>query len=313
MTGEPPRISIVVPLYNKAAYIGDTIAALANQAPPPAELIIVDDASTDDSVERCRQALTEFAKPLSETRQQLILSERNSGPSHARNRGLQDATGDWIGFQDADDCYTPGALNRIRRAIRACDPTMLVLGYQSDPAGEHFPDLAALEGECAALECGLQQLRTPLLTVTGPDFFMGRASNVMIRREHLRGLWFDETATLNEGIDFWYRVLRSVLATTPDARIGLLTEPMIRFRILPDSLSHQARHRWQDLPPPPSIARYLDSTDPFDQRLIRTLAARWTEYADWSLKDASEQRAFFAAHATLLQRVALRASSRGEA
>lgn len=313
MTWDPPRISVIVPLFNKAAYIGETIAALATQAPPPAELIIVDDASTDDSVARCREALMEHAEPLSATRHQLIVSERNGGPSHARNRGLQNASGDWIGFQDADDCYTPGALNRIRHAIRGSNPAMLVLGYESDPAFERFPDLAALEGECVELEPGLQHLRTALLTVTGSAFFMGRASNVMIRREHLRGLWFDEAATLNEGIDFWYRVLRSILATHPDAQIALLTEPMIRFRLLADSLSHQVRHRWQDLPPPPSLARYLNSNDPFDQRLIRTLAARWTEHAEWSLKDVSEQRAFFAAHATLLQRLGLTISRQGSA
>lgn len=311
MTVPNADISVIVPLFNKSAFVGETIAALASQDPPPAELIVVDDASTDGSVAACRHALARHADAFSGTVCQVIESSENQGPSHARNLGLARAKAPWVCFQDADDCFLPEALNRIRSAIREHQPAMMVLGYQSDPAGESFPDLAALEGEWEALAPGLLRLLTPLLTVTGSAFFMGRASNVVVRREHLGSLRFAEDARLNEGIDFWYRVLRQALDSTPTATIALWHEPMIRFRLLADSLSHQRPRSWRDLPEPPSIARYIDSRDPFDQRLIRTLAERWCDHANWALHDATELEAFYAAHAALLRRLGLDQLQRG--
>jgi hypothetical protein len=183
------------------------------------------------------------------------------------------------------------------------------IGFESEPPGERFPQRAQIEGGIVELAPDLWRLLEPLHTVSGEHFFMGRASNVVVRRAWLNGLRYDTAARLNEGIDFWYRVLKHLLAHTAQARVGVFAASLIRFRLLPDSLSHRICDDWRSLPPPPSVLRYLGSEDPHDRRLVRTLAERWLEHAMAALTSAAQRAAFVQAHRPLLLRTGLDAAS----
>lgn len=104
----PVRISVVMPLYNKAAYVVEAIDSVLRQTYPAFEIIVIDDGSTDGGPDRVKQ--------ISDTRIRLV-SQSNAGVSVARNHGIDIASGDYIAFLDADDRYQPGFFAKIVELI----------------------------------------------------------------------------------------------------------------------------------------------------------------------------------------------------
>jgi hypothetical protein len=96
-----PRVSVVVPLYQKAATVRRCLASIAAQTFEHFEAIVVDDGSTDG----CGAAVAELADPRFR-----LLSQTNSGPGAARNRGIDEARGEYVAFLDADDSWDRGYL-----------------------------------------------------------------------------------------------------------------------------------------------------------------------------------------------------------
>lgn len=92
-----PRFSVIIPNYNNAATLARAIDSVLAQTYAAHEIIIIDDGSTDGSGEVC-------AKYGARVR---YIFQENAGVSVARNRGAAIATGDWLAFLDADDCYFP--------------------------------------------------------------------------------------------------------------------------------------------------------------------------------------------------------------
>jgi len=295
------RHTVVIPLHDKRDYIAETLASLAGQTQPPDQLVLVDDASTDDSLAIARDALATHARALRDCTIEVLALPRNVGPGGARNAGLARARGEIVSFLDADDRYRPDALRTIGERMRTYDLALAVLGYDSDPQGERFPEPGTLDTELHPLADDTHLLPMPLRTAGHPAFLMGRASNVAVRRRWLDGLGYHTEARLNEGIDFWYRVLRAIVAH--GGQVGLIGTPLIRFRIVADSLSHRPPADWRAIPPPPSVLRYVDSDDADDRRLAAMLAARWRDYALAVLADPAQRRAFLEHHRDLLARV----------
>lgn len=91
-----PKISIIVPVYNAEEYIKKCINSILNQTFGEIEVILINDGSTDRSLE----ILREYESKDSRIR---IINQNNSGPSVARNKGIKVASGDYIGFVDSDD------------------------------------------------------------------------------------------------------------------------------------------------------------------------------------------------------------------
>jgi len=108
-----PLVSVIMPVYNSAKWLPESIASVQAQTLRDWELLVVDDASTDGSLEIAR----EFAD--SDPRIRIIQLERNSGTASVpRNRGLAAAKGSYIAFLDADDVYNP---ERLQRAVEIFD------------------------------------------------------------------------------------------------------------------------------------------------------------------------------------------------
>ena len=106
-------VSVIVPTFNRAPLIGETIDSILAQSVAPAEVIVVDDGSTDDTA----AALARFGPRVRYHRIE------NSGPSAARNAGVAIATGAWIAFCDSDDLWRPNKLERQLRLHALC-PTV---------------------------------------------------------------------------------------------------------------------------------------------------------------------------------------------
>ncbi len=301
MSASPLRHTVVIPLHDKRDHIADTLASLAEQTQPPDQLVLVDDASTDDSLAVARDALALHAHALRDCAIEVLALPRNVGPGAARNAGLARARGEIVSFLDADDRYRADALHLIGERMRAHDFALVVLGYDSAPHDECFPEPGTLDDALRALDDDTFLLPAPLRAAGDPAFVMGRASNVAVRRRWLGDLRYHTGARLGEGIDFWYRVLKNIVAQ--GGRAGLLVAPLIRFRILADSLSHRTTSDWRALPPPPTVLRYVDSDDADDRRLAAMLAARWRDHAMATLPDTAQRHAFLDHHRALLARV----------
>ena len=102
------KISAVIPAYNSAAFISDALASIRHQTFPVDEIIVVDDGSTDNIEEVVRSIDPGI----------VYITQKNQGPSAARNRGIEAATGDWIAFLDADDQWTP---HKIKNQLLALE------------------------------------------------------------------------------------------------------------------------------------------------------------------------------------------------
>lgn len=110
------RVSVVVPCRNAARTVGDAVASAFAQSEPPAEVVVVDDASTDASADAARQAGARVIRNA---------SRRNAGG--ARNAGIDATEGDLLGFLDADAVAPADWLERARLAF-AGDPTIVGVG-----------------------------------------------------------------------------------------------------------------------------------------------------------------------------------------
>jgi glycosyltransferase involved in cell wall biosynthesis len=95
-------ISVIIPTYNRAGIISQTIDNVLSQSYKNIELIVVDDGSTDDT----QSVLRGYGSRIR------TVTQSNSGPACARNRGLEVATGEFIAFQDSDDLWKPDKLER---------------------------------------------------------------------------------------------------------------------------------------------------------------------------------------------------------
>jgi succinoglycan biosynthesis protein ExoO len=140
-----PKFSVVIPLHNKARHVAAAIGSALMQSSPPHEILVIDDSSTDGSLE--------VVALISSPRLRL-LSRDTPGPGGyaARNLGVAEATGDWIAFLDADDIWSEDHLADIASAI-ARSPTVGCVATRYDHvfddrrvASNMPPMLADVEG-----------------------------------------------------------------------------------------------------------------------------------------------------------------------
>lgn len=101
-----PKISVVVPVYNASQYLPKCIESILSQSFQDFQLILVNDGSTDDSLDICKK-YEKFDDRI------IVMSQTNGGVSKARNRGLDFAKGEWITFVDADDYFLDDALSTL--------------------------------------------------------------------------------------------------------------------------------------------------------------------------------------------------------
>lgn len=114
-----PKLTVVTPSYNQAAYLERTILSVLNQQYPNLEYFIMDGGSTDGSV-----AIIKKYEPFLAG----WVSEKDRGQTDAINKGFRRATGDFVAFQNSDDVFAPGALARVADAWRQQPDTDVFFG-----------------------------------------------------------------------------------------------------------------------------------------------------------------------------------------
>jgi teichuronic acid biosynthesis glycosyltransferase TuaG len=117
-------VSIIVPAYKAASYIGRTIESVLAQTYRDWEMLIADDCSPDNT----REVVGEWA--ARDARIKLIAREKNGGPAAARNSALENAQGRWIAFLDSDDIWLPAKLERSIAHAQANRAALLFTAYR---------------------------------------------------------------------------------------------------------------------------------------------------------------------------------------
>jgi hypothetical protein len=130
--GATPRISVVMPSFNQAQYLGEAVRSVLQQPPEGLELVVADGGSSDGSVALLAALEAEFPGRLRWT------SGPDDGPAQAVNRAVSQARAPLLGWLNSDDLYTPGAIGRALAAFDSAPGTVMVYGH-----GEHVDAVGA--------------------------------------------------------------------------------------------------------------------------------------------------------------------------
>jgi len=189
------KISVIIPVYNKARYIEKTINSILNQTYTNFELIIVDDGSTDGSEKIC----DEYSKKDSRIK---VIHIKNGGVSNARNIGLSIAKGMYIQFIDSDDYIDKNMFEDLSIIMDKHNPDIVMSGitkvnHQNDIIKEILPELKGMKTRLEMLENFAEEQHT-----TG---IFGCVSNKLIKRSVIieNNIRFDENIKLAEDLDFY--------------------------------------------------------------------------------------------------------------
>jgi GT2 family glycosyltransferase len=181
-------ISVVVPAYNGERTILETIKSIQQQTFSDFELIVINDGSTDRTLERLATVEDPRLK---------VFSYENGGLPVARNRGIARAMGEFITFIDADDLWTPDKLELQLAALQQHPEAGVAYSWTlvMDEKGESF-----YPGKSVSFEGNVY----PQLLLSN---FIASGSNVMLRREAITSVGeFDPTLRSCEDWDYWLRV-----------------------------------------------------------------------------------------------------------
>ena len=118
------KISVIIPVYNQGQYLAEAIDSVTAQTFAPHELIIVNDGSTDNSLEIANSYPSSSAFPIT------VINQVNKGLASARNSAIMSATGDYIFPLDADDVMQPNCLERINKMIEATEADIIAPSFE---------------------------------------------------------------------------------------------------------------------------------------------------------------------------------------
>lgn len=216
-------VSVIIPSYNHARYVCQTIESVLAQTLPPHEIIVVDDGSTDNT--------SEIVAPLLDRIH--YVRHANCGVAATRNAGARLASGDYLTFIDADDLWLPQKLE-LQVARFEADPKLGLVhcGLEEITATGEFicRRLDGMEGHVAN-----EMLLWRRVTI------LGGGSTLMVPREVFdRFGGFDENLSTSADWDFCYRVARA-------HEVGFVPEVLLRYRLHPNNMHGNVRLTERDM------------------------------------------------------------------
>jgi glycosyltransferase involved in cell wall biosynthesis len=214
-----PKVSVIIPAYNVAPYIGETLDSVFSQTFSDFEVIVINDGSPD--TEELERELARFVDRIKYAKQE------NRGASGARNAGLRAARGEFVAFLDADDLWVPSYLDEQIKLIskRDCDLVCADAEVFSNDSRQDKTYMEALMAGAPATGdvtfIGLLSAEQNLIT-----------SGVVVRRERVieAGL-FDEALRNSQDFDLWLRLALN------GTRMSYQRRVLLRYRSRENSLS----------------------------------------------------------------------------
>jgi len=203
------EISVVIPAYNAEKYLEETIRSVQCQTFRNFEIIVVDDGSTDRTAE------------IAEAGGARCIRQQNCGVSHARNRGVEEASGRYVAFLDADDLWAPAKLERQLAELArlplagACFTGMLRVNSTADAV------IDSVEARPSEDFCQDLLLHSCVVILS---------SSALVKRELLRQEPFDPQFSQCADWDLLIRLSRRTM-------FAIVGDPLIRYRTTPTSMS----------------------------------------------------------------------------
>ena len=215
-----PLVSLIVPAYNAAATIGETLDSLLAQTWTHLEVIVVDDGSTDETSSIVRAYAGRDARVL-------LLKQSNGGVARARNAGATAARGDFIGFIDADDLWRPDKVARqMQPFARGGDELVLVYslwaGIDEESRILYVADIDAPEGDVLRPLC-----RTN---------FVGNCSSALIRKWAFASVGGFDPGLRDSGAQ-GCEDYKLFLALAERYRFAAVAEPLTGYRHTQENMS----------------------------------------------------------------------------
>lgn len=134
-----PLVTVGVPVYNGTRFVAETVRSLLAQDHADLEILIADNASSDDTIERCREVVGD------DPRVRLLPSDRNRGASWNYNRLLDEATGSYFKWAAADDVCAPGFVSHCVRVLEDEGRGTVIAFPRSELIDEHGASLAPVD------------------------------------------------------------------------------------------------------------------------------------------------------------------------
>lgn len=254
-----PLVSVVIPAYNSALYITRTVESALTQTYTPLEVVIVDDGSSDNTVEV-------IANAFGHDHRVRCIRQANAGPSAARNRAIYEARGEFVHFLDADDFLLPTKIEKSYALF--CQQPEIAVVY-----GHGIPVMAdgvtIIPQEQPPLPSGWVFCDWLIGRMSGGTY--GVTPTFMVRRDALLTVGgFNETQRAAEDWDLWLRLASRY-------PFAALDEPLVYYRRLTSGLHTQrltmARGRLQTYLAARNYHGRADCID--DDAYDRLLAGRW--------------------------------------
>ncbi len=201
-----PTVSVIVPAYNCGRYVASAVTSALQQDYPPAEVIVVNDGSTDETEAR----LSDFGGVIT------VVHQSNRGPAAARNCGVRYASGELVSFLDADDVWLPGKLSKQVEKLHRGEFGLVHCGlrYVDEHGIRLFDEVSGEEGWVALA----------ILRYRGRPVLQGLGSTALLRRhDYLEVGGMDESLRVAEDWDFGYRFASRY-------RVGFVAEPLVLYR-----------------------------------------------------------------------------------
>lgn len=203
----PKTVSVIIPTYNYGRFVSEAIRSTLAQTLKPAEIIVVDDGSTDDTAEAVRA----FGEAVRYVRQE------NAGVCAARNRGVAESSGELIAFFDADDKWESTKIEK-QTALFDSDPQIGLVhcGMREFHSESGEPGELHMAGKEGWVADGLLLWEESVI--------VGPGGTIMVTRKAFDEVGgFDTRQRVGEDWDFCYRVARLF-------KVGFVREPLVNYR-----------------------------------------------------------------------------------
>lgn len=202
-------ISVIIPTYNRKQLVVEAVNSALTQEPENYEIIVVDDGSTDGTIE----LLESLKLPIN------IIKKQNGGVSSARNAGIKQAKGRYIAFLDSDDLWLPGILNSQYNFLQSHPAIPLVYTDQHINVQGKLLDTSRFSAKTYTHET-MSKFDLPGFVQDTPIHI----SSVMVRKSIFDEIgYFNESLHIHEDTDMWNRISEKY-------QLGYISQPLAVFR-----------------------------------------------------------------------------------
>lgn len=214
-----PLVSVVIPTYNRAAMLGESLTSVLAQSHRNLEVIVVDDDSSDDT--------EEVVAAIKDSRLRFVRHDANRGAPAARNTGIEHSHGEYIAFLDSDDRWE---VSKIERQLQCFAESSLETALV-------YTGLQKVDSKGRVLAYRQPTHRGKLYRRLLTENVVGSTSTVMIKKEALQEVGgFDPELPARQDLELWLRIAKSY-------SIECVPDPLVVYRVHDASISADSDKR----------------------------------------------------------------------